>query len=232
MALPKQQLAIFQTTIPSTGQKIKFRGFTVKEEKALLLAQETDDPQVTISAIEEVLSACIQDEVDLKELAHFDIEFLITLIRAKSVGEIIELSLACDVDPNHKRIPALIDISKITVNIPKEHKKVINLYDDVGVTMRYPTAHEIAKFKEITGHDAVVMCIENIFTDDEVFDAKDQTPEELSEFVDGLTKKQLKKIEDEFFRTMPTYEYDLEYKCMDCGHVHRKVIKGLSSFFV
>lgn len=232
MALPKQQLPIFQTKIPSTGELVKYRGFTVKEEKALLLAQETDDPTVILNAIIEVLEACLQGEIDVKSLAHFDVEYLITMVRAKSVGEVIELSMYCDTDPNHRRIPVTVDVSKIEVKTPLGHNKVISLYDDVGVTMKYPTVEKFMAFENMTGVDALVECIDNIFTTDEVFDSKDQTREELLDFVQSLTKTQFRKIEQQFFKTMPTYEHEIEYKCSDCGHVHKKVIRGISNFFV
>ena len=231
MALPKQQLPIFSTTIPSTQQKIKFRGFTVKEEKSLLLAQESEDPDVIINAVNEILSACIQDKIDVLKLATFDVEYLMTHIRAKSVGETVKLRMPCDVDENHKRTLIEIDISQIKVKIPENHHKVIKLYDDVGVTMKYPTMQTIVDVENATGVDVIVMCLENIFTDEEVFPASEQTREEIMDFLDGLTKSQIEKIEKEFFETMPSFEFEFEYKCQECGTEHKKIIRGLNNFF-
>ena len=231
MALPKQQLPIFSTVIPSTKQKIKFRGFTVKEEKSLLLAQESEDPDTIVNAVNEILSACIQDKIDVLNLATFDIEYLMTHIRAKSVGETVKLRMPCDVNPDHKRTNIEIDISKIEVRIPEGHSKVIKLYDDVGVTMKYPTIHTILEVEKATGLEVIAMCMENIFTSEEVFPAEEQTKEELMYFLEGLTKAQVEKIENEFFEKMPSFEFEFEYKCQDCGAEHKKIIKGLANFF-
>lgn len=231
MALPKQQLPIFSTVIPSTQKKIKFRGFTVKEEKALLLAQESEDAEVIINAVNEILSACIQDKVDILKLATFDVEYLMTHIRAKSVGETVKLRMPCDENADHKRTNIELDISKINVKIPENHHKVIKLYDDVGVTMKYPTMQTIVDVESATGLEVILMCLDNIFTGEEVFPASEQTREELVDFLDGLTKSQVEKIEKEFFETMPSFEYEFEYKCQECGAEHKKIVRGLASFF-
>jgi hypothetical protein len=232
MPLPKQQLPVFSAVIPSTKQKIKFRGFTVKEEKSLLLAQETDNIETILSTTKEVLSQCIDTDIDVNKLASFDIEYLMTQIRAKSVGEVIELSMPCDVNEDHRRTPVHVDVSKIEVKFPANHKTKIELYEGVGVVMKYPTVDNLVAFDNADGLESAAMCIDSIYTEDEVFDSKDQTKEEIIEFLESLTKKQFEKIENEFFKTMPVYEYEFDYKCSDCGHVHKKVIRGLANFFV
>jgi hypothetical protein len=232
MTLPKPQHPIFTTKIPSIGQVVKFRGFTVKEEKTLLLAQETKDTAVIVEAIKAILDSCFDGKVKVSELAYFDVEYLISVVRSKSVGEVIELNLPCDVDVGHRRALTSIDISKVTVSTPEGHTKNILLYDDVGVIMRYPTIDEITKFEELDSLVSVAKCIESIYTNDEVFDAKDQTEAELVDFLSSLTAAQLKKIEDGFFKTMPSYEHVVQYKCPECGKEHKKLVKGLASFFV
>lgn len=232
MALPKPQLPTFTTKVPSTGEQIKYRGFTVKEEKILLLAQESNDTVAIVDAIKQILESCIITNIDVSKLAHFDVEYLISTVRSKSVGEVVELKLPCDVDPEHRRGVTGIDISKVSVRIPEGHTTNILLYDDVGVVMKYPTIDDITQFQELDGLEAIARCVSQIYTADEVFDSKDQTNEELIDFLSSLTSTQLKKIEDSFFRTMPSYEHVVEYKCPECGKEHKKVVKGLASFFV
>ena len=207
MGLPIQQLPVFTTTIPSTKKKIKFRGFTVREEKALLLAQESEDVDVIIDAVRQIITSCVTDKIDFDKLTIFDIEFLMTQIRAKSVGEVVTITMPCDADKTHDRISVSFDVSKIAVTIPEGHATTIPLYDDVGVVMKYPSVTELAKVEGATGLDQIAMCIDKIYTADEVFTSEDQTREE------------------------PRFEHEISYKCPKCGHEHRKVIRGLPNFF-
>lgn len=231
MALPKQQLAVFTTSIPSTKKKIKFRGFTVREEKTLLLAQESEDVDVVLASVKAIIESCVTDPIDVESLTMFDIEYLMTHIRSKSVGEVIQLRMPCDKDSAHKRTLIGIDVSKIEVIFPEGHQTLIPLYDNVSVQMRYPTLRDIVQLEKSTGLDAVVLCIDKIITADEIFEAKDETKQELMEFVESLTKSQLQKIEDDFFLKMPVFQHQLTYKCSTCGHEHIKMIQGLSNFF-
>lgn len=228
--IPKQVLPVFTLTIPSTKKKVNYRQFTVREEKMMLQAQESDDLQLIVNTVKEIIKACVQD-VDVDTLALFDIEYIITKIRAKSSGEIIELSMRCENDETHPRIPALIDLEKIEVTFPEGHSKTIELYDGTGVVMRYPTINDLDNLDEKEILDAVAMCIESVYTEEEVYYAADQTAEELRDYIESLTDAQVEKIKQNFFATMPTFKHDLEYTCRECGHKHKKTIKGLASFF-
>lgn len=232
MGLPKPQLPIFELTVPSTKQKVKFRQFTVREEKALVQAQQLDDIVVITNAVRAIIESCCTGLKDTGTLTLFDVEYILTRIRAKSVGESIDLNMACDADPSHDRIPVRIMLEKIEVEFPEGHSKKIDLYDDVGVMMKYPDLDNVAEFDGLDGFDAIVMCIDYIYTSQEVYHAKDQTKEELVEFLNDLTKKQVNKIDELFFNKMPVYQHEISYTCRQCGHEHKKTIKGLSNFFV
>ena len=95
MGLPTQTYPIFTTTIPSTKQKISFRPFLVSEQKSLLIADETQDFDTMAKTVKEVLKNTIQDDIDIDGLASVDIEYIFTQVRAKSVGEIVELRFGC-----------------------------------------------------------------------------------------------------------------------------------------
>lgn len=232
MTLPKQVLPIFTLKIPSTGKTVKFRQFTVREEKTMIQAQESEDIEVITNAVKEIILACVPDIKDINELALFDVEYIITKIRAKSVGEHVDLNMICDVDENHKRTPVVIDVEKIEVTFPENHSKKIDLYDDVGIVMKYPTLKHLKNMETFSGMDAIVSCVDYIYTADEMFHSEDHGKEELIEFLNSLTVSQIEKIETKFFDTMPAYKYDMKYMCVECGHVHEKTIKGLANFFV
>lgn len=232
MALPKPQLSIFTLIIPSTKKKIKFRQFTVKEEKLLAQAEQSEDIEIMTNAITGIISSCCQGIDNLNDLALFDIEYIMTKIRAKSVGEKIDLTMKCDVDENHRPIPARIDLDTIEVTFPEGHDKKIVLFDDVGVVMKYPSFGQIDSLQNLGEIETIAACIDYVYSGEEIFYSKEQTEEELVEFLEGLTKSQLEKIQEVFFVKMPKYVHTLKYTCFDCGHEHTKEIRGISSFFV
>lgn len=231
MSLPKQTLPIYTAVIPSTKKKVKFRQFTVKEEKILAQAQQSEDLDVITNAIKEVVFSCVEGLKDIDELALFDIEYLMTKIRAKSVGEYIDLSMECEANPEHRRIPLRINLDTIEVKFHPEHTNKIELYDDVGVVMRYPSLKDLKTFDEVDGIDAIINCIDYIYTAEEMYSAKDQTKDELVDFLNSLTTKQISKIEENFLNTIPTFEQEINYVCSECGHEHKKILKGLANFF-
>lgn len=233
--LPKQNIMMYEMTVPSTDAKVKFRSFTIREEKLLLIAQQSEDPKVMVQTLKEIVEACTEGKLDVNTLAIFDLEYIMTKIRSKSVGETIRLQFQCDENAEHEPIVLDLDVSKIEVKKFPGHSKTISLFGNVGITMRYPDIEMLEVLSTMEEVPNLVFgiiydCIESIYDDQEVFLAKDQTQADLVQFVDGLTKEQFKKIE-EFFETMPKFEHVIEYKCATCGHEHRKKIEGISNFF-
>jgi hypothetical protein len=239
MALPIQNATIYTATVPSTKQEIKFRAFLVREEKALLIAQQSDDQVVMMDTLKQIIKSCVKTELDVDTLALFDIEYIFAQLRSKSVGEIVEIVVACDVCPDEDtkaRVKLIFDLSKLQVNFPAEHSKKIALFDDVGVVMRYPS---LSMIKDLEGMDqadtesvfrVITSSMEYIYDGDELHHAKDQTKEELQEFLENLNQDQFKKIQ-QFFETMPKLSKEVKYDCPVCKHHHEKVIEGLNSFF-
>ena len=239
MALPIQNAAVYTATVPSTKQEIKFRAFLVKEEKALLIAQQSEDPVVMMDTLKQIIKSCVKTELDVETLALFDIEYIFAQLRSKSVGEIAEIVVACDVCPDDDtkaRVKLTFDLSKLQVNFPAEHNKKITLFDEVGVVMRYPSLSIINDLQNLDQTDAesifkiVVKSVDFIYDGDELHYAKDQTEAELKEFLENLNQDQFKKIQ-QFFETMPKLSKEVQYDCPVCKHHHEKVIEGLSSFF-
>jgi thiaminase len=239
MALPIQNAAVYTAKVPSTKQEIKFRGFLVKEEKALLIAQQSEDPTVMMDTLKQIIKSCVKTELDVDALALFDIEYIFAQLRSKSVGELVDLMVACDVCPDEEmkaRVKLSFDLSKLEVNFPADHNKKITLFDNVGVVMRYPSLNIIKDLENMDQADAesifkiITKSIDFIYDGDELHYAKDQTEAELKEFLENLSQEQFKKIQ-QFFETMPKLSKEVQYDCPVCNHHHEKVIEGLSSFF-
>lgn len=237
MALPKMNAPLYNVTVPSTKKEVKFRPFLVKEEKSLLLAQQSEDPKVMINTLKSIIENCIVDKIDIDKLAIFDYEYLFTQIRAKSVGELVELLFLCDTcDDDKAKTQVNLDISKFEVEFPEGHDTKIPLFDDVGIIMKNPSLDTLDKLEKIKDgdidsiFDVVAECIESVYTTEEVFNTKDQTKQEVIDFLENLTQEQFKKIEG-FFLTMPKLRQTVEYDCPVCNKHHVKTMEGLASFF-
>ena len=237
MALPMNSTPVYTLTVPSSGKQMKFRPFLIKEEKTLLIAQQSEDPIVMVESLKEVIQSCIKDEVDVNELATFDLEYIFTQIRSKSVGEIIELMMLCDTCTDDKAVAKVsIDLTKIQVEKNPEHKSKIHLYQDVGIVMKYPTLDILKKMESINTNDLdevfniVVDCIDYIYNEEEVFHAKEQTKQELLDFLNNLSSDQFAEVQ-KFFETMPKLKHEIDYVCPVCSKEHHKVLEGLNSFF-
>lgn len=237
MALPVANTPVYKLTIPSTGKTISYRPFLVKEEKALMIAQQSDDPETMLATLKSVIESCIKDNIKANELAIFDIEYIFTQLRSKSVGEYVDLILKCDTCEDDKAsVKYQVDLTKIKVNIPKEHSKTIPLFGDVGVVMKYPSLELLKKIENLSGSDTeavfeiIMSCIDSVYDSEQMYAAKDHRPEEMRQFIDNLTQEQFMKLQT-FFETMPKLEEKVEYKCPLCSKEHEKYIRGIDSFF-
>ena len=235
MALPKNIRPEYSTTIPSTGKRIKYQPFSVKEEKVLVLAAEGNDPDEITNAITNVLQACVTSPADFKveELALFDIEYLFLKTRAKSAGEKIKVNLT---DPNDTTfsVEHEINIDKISVVKDKDHTDLIELSDTIAVKMRYP---DISFFNEGVNLDGitetttmVARCIKQIVIGEEVYDSADMSSEEVIEWLEGLTTEQFTKI-SKFFETMPKLSHSVTMKNTKTDTDFTVKLEGLADFF-
>lgn len=236
MALPLNSTPIYQLTVPSTDKVVKFRPFLVKEEKALLLAQQSEDPNVMIDTLQEVIKSCVKDEIDVGKLAVFDLEYIFTQIRAKSVGEEVELVFRCQhCDDDKARVNVKIDITQIDVQKTEDHTKQIPLFDDVGIVMKYPSLNMVKKLESLGNSmqdifNIVIDCIDYIYNGDELIYASETSKEELEEFLNNMTTDQFANIQ-KFFSTMPVMKKQVDYDCPVCGAHNQAELSGISSFF-
>lgn len=224
---------LYQVTIPSSKKKVKYRPFVVREERALLAAQESEDESVMLDTLNQVVMNCLTPQVE--SLTSFDLEYLFTLIRAKSVGEYSELIFKCDDCIDEKaKVKVSIDLRTVETYNQPEHTNKIKISDTVTVVMRYPSVSELS---ELQKHDvdtsktkAIIASIETIYAEDDVYHTKEEPESELMAFVESLTSKQYAMIET-FFDTMPVVRIGVKYSCPVCKKEHNKYVKGLSNFF-
>jgi hypothetical protein len=238
MPLPKISTPTYELVIPSSGKKIKYRPFLVKEEKILIIAMETEDNKHIATAVKDVISSCILTRgVKVDQLSTFDIEYLFLNIRGKSVGEDVEVLITCP-DDNVTQVPTLINLDEIQVQISDEHSRDISLGDDMTLRMKYPSMSEFIKSNFSTTEtigvddtfDLISSCIEQVYTEEESWSASDCTKKELKEFLEQLSSKQFKEIE-KFFDTMPKLSHKLKVKNPNTGVESEVVLEGLTSFF-
>jgi hypothetical protein len=233
MALPKIDLPLFELTIPSTNKKVKFRPFTVKEEKILLISQESQDSKQIVLAIKQILNNCLQN-VDVNTLATFDLQYILLNIRAKSVNNEVTFNIK-DPDTNES-VELTIDINEIEIKRSPDHNKIINITDTIALQMRYPTIEYIEDLdpsQEKSSDDLykiMIECIESVVDGDQVYKLKDFTEKEVTEFLDSLTADVAMKIK-KFFDTMPMMRYEKKYKNKN-GVEKTFVAEGMETFFI
>lgn len=241
MALPMMSTPTYTMTVPSSGDTVRYRPFLVKEEKALLIAQQSEDIGVMIESLKNVIGSCIlDDKINVDKLATFDLEYMFTQIRAKSVGEEIELIFSCDqpsCDGNDKaRLQIKIDLTTIRVEKDPEHKLKFELFDDVGVVMRYPTVKTLKSLQNLDTSDLdklfeiIADSIDYIYQGETLHYAKDTGRAELIQFVNNLSSEQFLKLQT-FFTTMPKIKKEVEFNCPVCSHHNKRVLEGMQSFF-
>jgi ribosomal protein L44E len=237
MALPMSNTPTYTMTIPSSGKEIKYRPFLVREEKALMIAQQSEDPMTMINTLKDVIKSCVVEPINPDDLATFDLEYVFTQLRAKSVGETIDLIFPCDTcDDEKARVQISFDITKIAVEKSPDHQANISLFGDVGVVMKYPTLQVLNQLQVLDTENLdelftiIAKCIDYIYQGDELFYGKEQTQQELLDFINNLTSEQFAKVQ-KFFETMPRLKQDVEYDCPVCKKHHKKTLEGLQSFF-
>ena len=237
MALPKINTPTYELEVPSTNEKIKYRPFLVKEEKILLIALESNENKQIIQAVKEIVAMCTFDKIDLGNMPMFDVEYIFLQIRSKSVGETSNLKLLCK-DDGKTYADVKIDLGDIKVSVDEEHTNKIELTDEMGMIMTYPTIDSFMNtgISEITSSnmlEVIATCILQIYDKkgEEVFDAKDQTKEELNDFIGQLNTKQFREVQ-KFFDTSPKLTHTVMVKNPKTKVESEVVLNGLNDFFV
>ena len=238
MPLPTIVTPTYELELPSTGKKVKYRPFLVKEEKLLVLALETENTKDISTAIKTVLKSCIQTKgIKVENLPTFDIEYLFLNIRGKSVGEEVDVNLIAP-DDGVTEVPVTINIDDIEIQKNKDHNSKVKLDESLVMEMKYPSLDQFIKsnfdFTEETNmdqsFDLIASCIDKIYNEEEVWSAADCTKKEVKDFLEQMNSMQFKEIE-KFFETMPKLSHSVTFTNPKTKVKSTVVLEGLSSFF-
>lgn len=236
MALPMYKHPTYTLTLPATGKEVKYRPFLVKDEKNLLLAQQSELEMNMIDTLKNVIKDCIlSKDIDVEDLPIFDLEYIFTQLRTKSVGENVELLFTCsDIECKEQtKISFKIDPK---LEIPEGHSCKIDLFDDVGVMMRYANVEMLKEISnlDLSNPDQIVKLIaksiEYIYDAESVYPSKEQTEQDMIKFVEGLPRSPTEKIR-KFFETTPKLQQVVDYDCPACGKHNEYTVEGIESFF-
>ena len=236
MALPKLTTPTYELEIPSTDEKIKYRPFLVKEEKILMMALESKSEKDITQAVKDIVSECTFNKVNIDNMPMFDVEYIFLQVRSKSVGEVSKLKLLC---PDDKKTYAdvEVDLNEVKVQVGEDHTNKIDLGNGMGIIMQYPS---IDSFKDSGIRDinasnmleVISTCILQIFEDEgkKVYNSKDQTSKELTDFIEQLNTKQFKDVQ-KFFETMPKLKHEITVKNPKTKKENKVTLTGLNDFF-
>jgi|TARA_B000000609_G_scaffold103734_1_gene79648 hypothetical protein len=240
MPLPTITTPTYELSLPSTGKKIKYRPFLVKEEKILILALETRDQNQITNAVKDVLKKCVITRgIKIDDLPTFDIEYLFLNIRAKSIGEDINMIVTCP-DDRKTEVDVTVYVDEIKVIKSKEHVKDITLDKDMTLRMKYPSLNQFIETNFDTEEESqttvdktfqlIADCMDTVYTKEDAWDSKDYSPNERLEFIEQLSSKQFKQVE-KFFATMPKLSHTIEVTNPNTKKKSKIVLEGLADFF-
>ena len=240
MSLPTITTPTYELSLPSTGKKIKYRPFLVKEEKILILALETRDQNQITNAVKDVLKKCVITRgIKIDDLPTFDIEYLFLNIRAKSIGEDINMIVTCP-DDRKTEVDVTVYVDEIKVIKSKEHVKDITLDKDMTLRMKYPSLNQFIETNFDTEEESqttvdktfqlIADCMDTVYTKEDAWESKDYSPNERLEFIEQLSSKQFKQVE-KFFATMPKLSHTIEVTNPNTKKKSKIVLEGLADFF-
>ena len=236
MALPILTTPTYELEIPSTEEKIKYRPFLVKEEKILLIALESNENLDIVQAVKTIVDDCTFNKLDLGNLPMFDVEYIFLQIRAKSVGEVSKLKILCQ-DDMETYTDYEINLTDIEVEVIEGHTNKIELTDEMGIIMKYPTIDSfqstgITSISSSNMLDVISSCILQIYDKkgEEVHYAKDQTAKELIDFIEQLSSQQFKDLQ-KFFDTMPRLKHTIMVENPKTKVKNKIELNGLNDFF-
>ena len=229
MALPKLETPTFTVVVPSTKKPVDIRPFLVKEEKVLMMAQESKDIKQVLKAIKTILVSCSEGELDPKKLTTYDIEYLFLQLRAISVGETAELKVKCSTSGEEETVE--VNLKEIEVTFPEKVDNNIPLNKGVGITLKPISLEDVEAAGDSTDIiDTISLTIDTIYDEDEVYPAKDSSKKELKEFVESLSHSHLEKIQ-EYISSQPKLRHEVSWTSSK-GHPNTLVLEGLQSFFM
>lgn len=233
MALPKLNTTTYELELPSTGEIIKYRPFLVKEQKLLLIAQESGEEKQIANAMGELVNSCTFGKVNTKSAPMFDIEYLFLKIRGKSVGEKVKLNLICP-DDGKTTVPYELNLENVECQVQDDHSNEIQINEDIKIVFRYPLLNDLQNVKASAGDSEKTFhfmecCIDSIHSGDDVFQRIDIKDKEISDFIEQFTNEQFEKI-TQFFNTMPKLRHVVKVTNPKTKKKNEILLEGLESF--
>ena len=233
MALPKINTPTYELQLPSTGEIIKYRPFLVKEQKLLLIAQESGEEKQIANAMGELVNSCTFGKVNTKSAPMFDIEYLFLKIRGKSVGEKVKLNLICP-DDGKTTVPYELNLEDVECQVQDDHSNEIQINEDIKIVFRYPLLNDLQNVKASAGDSEKTFhfmecCIDSIHSGDDVFQRIDIKDKEISDFIEQFTNEQFEKI-TQFFNTMPKLRHVVKVTNPKTKKKNEILLEGLESF--
>lgn len=236
MGLPKIDVPLYNLTLPLSKKKVKFRPFLVKEEKILLMAIESKEEKSVLDAVKQIVGNCLQGNLDINELPSVDFEFLFINIRARSVGELVEMQYKCNNTVDDAKCNHIVDVTLDLLTVKPTKSTIdpkIPLWGDVGIVLKYPT---VKSFDMISENEAEAFIevlrsnFEYIYDSESIYYSKDISREDFEEFIDNLSGLDFNKIK-EFFANLPKLKTTLTFECPKCGFKKEMELEGIQNFF-
>jgi len=233
MALPQLNTATYELELPSTGETIKYRPFLVKEQKILMLAQESEDDKQIERAFSDIISTCTFEELSPYEMPLFDIEYVFLKLRGKSVGEKITVNVLCP-DDEKTRVDIDIDLKDVGVLMSDDHTNEIELTKDIKLIMKYPTLSDMTGFSEkgevLSIFEMIKNCIQEIHSGKEIYNSVDISSKEMDEFIGNMSTQNFEEV-SKFFETMPKLQHVIKIKNPKTKKTGEVTLEGMQSFF-
>ena len=232
MALPKLDTPKYQLTLPSTGEMIDYRPMLVKEQKVIMMAQESDDQKEIMNGMADLISSCTFGKLDARNLPMFDVEYIFLKIRAKSVGEVIDLSVICP-DDGVTSVIKKINIGEIDLQISENHTNKIDITENIKLYLNYPILSDISIINDEDDTDTtfkmICRCFKELHSGDEVYHRVDIKDSDINEFLDQLNTEQFMGVTN-FFETMPKLRHTIQVTNPKTNVTSEVLLEGLQSF--
>ena len=233
MALPQLNTATYELELPSTGKTIKYRPFLVKEQKILMLAQESEDTKQIEKAFADIISSCTFEKLSPYKMPLFDIEYIFLRLRGKSVGEKIKLNVLCP-DDGETRVDVEINLEDVGILANDDHTNEVELTEDIKIVMKYPTLADMTGFGEkgevLSIFEMIKKCIQEIHSGEEIYNSIDISSKELDKFIGNMSTQNFDAI-GKFFETMPKLQHVIKVKNPKTKKIGEVTIEGMQSFF-
>ena len=233
MALPKLKTSEYTLILPSTGEEIKYRPFLVKEQKILMIAQESEEEKQISDAIGRLVLNCTFNALDANTAPMFDIEYVFLQLRAKSAGAKVKINILCP-DDEKTRIDVEINLEEINVQRSVEHTQEIDITKDIKLKLRYPMLKDLRGLSNDFSdfEKAMIMiyeCTENVISGEEIIHRIDMTQDEITEFIDSFNTEQFEDVM-RFFETMPKLRHVIDVTNPKTKVKSEVLLEGLESF--